>query len=157
MQIPDSNRDEDDGKDECLVPLDYEQYGVLTDDVIKAHLVEGLPPASSLFTLFDACNSGSGCDLPWNYYRYSSPATYTVFHDKYDDGTQDVCCIAAALDSELAYEVSNASVLTSRFLATYKRGIGLKYLIKSMQQTVNQQTFVLSTAREKDLEASLHL
>jgi hypothetical protein len=157
MQIPDSSRDEDDGKDECLIPLDYKQYGVLTDDVIKAHLVESLPSSSSLFTLFDACNSGSGCDLPWNYYRYSSPATYTVFHDKYADGKQDVCCIAAALDSELAYEVNNASVLTSRFLASYKRGVVLKYLIKSMQETVNQQTFVLSTAREKDLDASLQL
>lgn len=157
MQITDRNGDEDDGKDECLVPLDYKTYGVLTDDVINAHLVLPLPVTTSLFVLFDACNSGSGCDLPWNYYRYRAPDTYTVFHDKYPDTEKTVCCIAAALDSELAYEIGNVSTLTSRFLNCYKRGEVLKVLIKMMQEEINTQTFVLSTSRSRDLDLQLSL
>lgn len=156
-QIPDRNGDEDDGKDECLVPLDYLQYGVITDDVLRGHLVETLPAEVSLFVLLDACNSGSGCDLPWNYYRYQAPETYTIFHDNYPDATAQVCCIAAALDAELAYEVGGFGTLTARFLSCYENGIAGKYLIRMMQKSVNQQTFVLSAFTEKTLELPLKL
>lgn len=156
-QIGDRNGDEDDGKDECLVPLDYLQYGVITDDVLRRHLVETLPVNVSLFILLDACNSGSGCDLPWNYYRYRAPDTYTIFHDKYPDASTNVCCIAAALDAELAYEVGGFGVLTARFLSCYEKGLNGKYLIRMMQSNVKQQTFVLSTFTEKALDLPLNL
>ena len=35
--VADQNGDEPDGRDECLVPYDYESVGMLTDDVLKTY------------------------------------------------------------------------------------------------------------------------
>jgi hypothetical protein len=56
--VADENGDEPDGRDECLVPYDYESAGVLTDDGLKA-LYDRFPQAGNFTLVMDSCHSGS--------------------------------------------------------------------------------------------------
>lgn len=60
-QVPDASGDEADRKDEAIVPLDYTEKGVLTDDALAAWL-KTLPSCDATL-LFDCCNSGTCMDL----------------------------------------------------------------------------------------------
>ena len=61
------NGDELDGKDEALVPLDYETNGLILDDDLHSNLVMKLPQSCKLIAFFDACHSGTIMDLPYRY------------------------------------------------------------------------------------------
>ncbi|KAJ7469873.1 caspase domain-containing protein [Mycena galericulata] len=52
---------EEDGLDECLVPLDGEHK--IKDTELSLHLVDPLPIGSSLVAVFDSCSSASLLDL----------------------------------------------------------------------------------------------
>lgn len=65
-QILDTNGDEEDGCDECIVPLDYTSGKLIIDDTLRSQLVDQIPKGAYLFGVLDCCNSGSGFDL-----RYS--------------------------------------------------------------------------------------
>ena len=56
-----------DNKDEVLVPLDYQQNGCIRDDVLYSLLIKELPKDCNLFSLIDACHSGTSLDLPYMY------------------------------------------------------------------------------------------
>jgi len=64
-QTCDRSGDERDGKDETLVPCDYTESGMITDDDLRKLLVLSLPDGVSLFGLLDCCHSGTGMDLPF--------------------------------------------------------------------------------------------
>lgn len=55
--IPDANGDEPDGRDEALVPYDYDER-LLLDDEIK-DLLLGRPAGSRVFFVSDSCHSGT--------------------------------------------------------------------------------------------------
>jgi hypothetical protein len=65
--VPDTNGDEADGMDECLVPSDYNSNGVITDDVLHELLTKFNRETRVVFVC-DACHSGTILDLPfkWN-------------------------------------------------------------------------------------------
>jgi len=65
--VKDEDGDEEDGKDETLVPLDYESAGQIVDDEVHAVLVRGLPAGVRLTAVMDCCHSGSALDLPYAY------------------------------------------------------------------------------------------
>lgn len=54
----DENGDEPDGRDECLVPYDYQTAGYITDDRL-GQLYDNFPRASNLTLIMDCCHSGS--------------------------------------------------------------------------------------------------
>jgi hypothetical protein len=59
--------DEKDGNDEALVPLDYSSNGLIRDDQLYNLLVKELPLDCNLFSIIDACHSGTSLDLPYVY------------------------------------------------------------------------------------------
>ncbi|KAJ6594673.1 caspase domain-containing protein [Mycena capillaripes] len=64
-QVPNPNprsMSEEDGKDECLVPLDGEEK-MIVDNELHAALVQPLPAGSHLVAVLDTCHSGSLLDL----------------------------------------------------------------------------------------------
>lgn len=69
----DDGKDEHDGKDECLVPLDYNRNGYITDDELHLRLVKPLMDRCQslkdvrLMVIVDACHSGTILDLPHSY------------------------------------------------------------------------------------------
>ena len=59
--------DEDDGMNETIIPLDYQQAGQMEDDELHELLVRPLPVGCRLTALFDSCHSGTVLDLPFVY------------------------------------------------------------------------------------------
>jgi hypothetical protein len=61
VSVPDVSRDEADGRDECIVPVDFATSGIISDDTIKMMLgrLRGTGVA-----VFDCCRSGTVMDLP---------------------------------------------------------------------------------------------
>ena len=63
----DKNRDETDGKDETLIPLDFQTAGEITDDWLFDNLISKIPKDVSLYCFLDCCHSGTAVDLKHNY------------------------------------------------------------------------------------------
>jgi len=65
-QIVDTNRDELDGLDEVLVPIDYEKNGFVSDDVLRS-LIDKVPEKARFISVIDACHSETSFDLKYTY------------------------------------------------------------------------------------------
>ena len=64
-QTRDVSGDEESGKDQTMVPVDYQQAGQIIDDWIFQTLVQPLPKGATMFCVMDCCHSGSIMDLPY--------------------------------------------------------------------------------------------
>jgi len=62
----DVNGDEDDGRDETIVPLDYAKNGMIVDDQLHDYL-KHLPKGCRMYCIFDCCHSGTILDLKYQY------------------------------------------------------------------------------------------
>jgi len=60
--VRDLNGDEKDGRDECIVPLDYKRKGFIKDDRLNL-LIRKMPVRCKMYCLFDSCFSGTVLDL----------------------------------------------------------------------------------------------
>jgi hypothetical protein len=74
--VRDTNGDELTGLDSCLCPLDYNAPastggGVVTDDEIRALLVNKVPRGARLYVILDCCHNGTGCDVRFKYEDFS--------------------------------------------------------------------------------------
>lgn len=77
--VYDYDRDEDDNRDEALVPIDCDTAGYITDDEIRG-LLFCLSEKQKMTCVLDACHSGTGMDLKYNLYeRYGG--TYLSMKD----------------------------------------------------------------------------
>jgi hypothetical protein len=56
--VADENGDEPDGRDECLVPVDYRTAGLITDDTLKT-FYDRFPRSANLTLVMDSCHSGT--------------------------------------------------------------------------------------------------
>ncbi|KAK9480532.1 caspase domain-containing protein [Lipomyces japonicus] len=66
-QTKDLDGDEEDGYDEVIYPVDYQQAGHLVDDDMHDIMVRPLAPGVRLTAIFDSCHSGTALDLPYLY------------------------------------------------------------------------------------------
>lgn len=64
--IKDKDGDEDDGRDETIVPLDFAKNGMITDDQLHDYL-EHIPASCRMYCIFDCCHSGTILDLRYQY------------------------------------------------------------------------------------------
>jgi hypothetical protein len=64
-RMKDDSGDEEDGYDETLIPVDYQQSGQIRDDVVYNELVAAMPAGVTMTCLMDCCHSGSVLDLPY--------------------------------------------------------------------------------------------
>ncbi|XWS39741.1 hypothetical protein CRYUN_Cryun18bG0080400 [Craigia yunnanensis] len=63
LRQPDVNRDEIDGFDETICPVDFLKEGMILDNEIYATIVKPLPEGVTLHAIVDACHSGTILDL----------------------------------------------------------------------------------------------
>lgn len=72
--VRDTSGDEDDQKDEVLVPSDFRQNGYITDDYIN-RVLQKLNPKCRVILLFDCCHSGTIADIQ---YQTQEPGKFTL-------------------------------------------------------------------------------
>lgn len=104
--IADDNGDEKDGKDECLVPLDYHKT-LIRDDLI-ASIIKKVDQSSKLHIAFDCCHSGSICDLPYNFIPNGNTIVKTYekecTKETYKNSGQ-IIMISGCLDDQTSKEI----------------------------------------------------
>ena len=71
-QIPDKTGNESTGFDQIIVPMDYQKSGFITDNELLS-IVQKISCKALL--IFDACHSGTMCDLPWCF-QYVNPTSW---------------------------------------------------------------------------------
>ena len=147
-QIPDRNGDEPAGLDSAIVPLDYEIAGSISDDTLRA-IFSKVPANVDVFSLIDACHSGTSFDSRYQYTDASIPdstqmvpgATYNpdlwtlrqmvTEHKQYGKTNANIMMISACLDQQYAadtYENKKfCGALTWAFMETFKVTSSLKY------------------------------
>eukprot|EP01063_Lacrimia_lanifica_P021175 TRINITY_DN28446_c0_g1_i1.p1 TRINITY_DN28446_c0_g1~~TRINITY_DN28446_c0_g1_i1.p1 ORF type:complete len:363 (+),score=174.03 TRINITY_DN28446_c0_g1_i1:57-1145(+) len=65
--VKDLDGDEEDGKDEALVPLDYQNAGMIVDDWLLSDFIMPLKKGVRATCLMDCCHSGTILDLPYSF------------------------------------------------------------------------------------------
>ena len=69
-RVKDRNGDEISGFDSCICPIDFQTAGFIVDDDIN-NILKKVVYGANLNVVFDSCNSGTACDLKYNYYDSS--------------------------------------------------------------------------------------
>jgi hypothetical protein len=83
--VKDTSNDESDGQDEVIIPLDYEQNGVITDDWIFTNFISKIPADVRLLGFNDCCHSGTMMDLKYNYKslcQYKKDVTNNIYNSE---------------------------------------------------------------------------
>ena len=127
--VRDTNGDEDSGYDSCLCPLDYNAPasaggGIVTDDEIRALLVNRVPRGARLYVILDCCHNGTGCDIRYKYEDFSvllrPPSARTaplwrtqqkaMVQGKYTDTAGEVYMISGCRDEQTSADayINNA-------------------------------------------------
>ena len=128
--IKDTSGDENDGRDECLCPLDYQKSGLIKDDTLKRILVDPLPKYCQLFGIFDCCHSGTVLDLRFNYLFHANKRNqeYVMTLEKNAKATEaSVVILSGCLDNQTSADYFESSTnqysgaLTFSFLRAYER------------------------------------
>lgn len=104
--VVDRNGDETDGKDECIVPLDYLKAGVITDDLIYSFLSK-IKPVGKIIWVFDSCNSASCTDLPYSYTYINSNQIIkqNLSKRKPIANNRNIFVLSGCLDAKVSYDV----------------------------------------------------
>lgn len=84
----DDRGEEDDGYDETLIPLDYEQAGQIRDDDLLKNVVMKFPRGAFITSIMDCCHSGTCLDLPYNF-KADGKQTELAPTPEYDFGAID--------------------------------------------------------------------
>ncbi|XP_051146603.1 metacaspase-3-like isoform X2 [Andrographis paniculata] len=146
-------RDEVDGFDETICPLDFQTNGNIVDNYINKVLVRPLIKDVKLHAIIDCCHSGTVLDLP---------LVYNMVKEKWEDnrppsgdykGTAGgtAICISACEDYQLAADTTAFSVekemngaMTCAFIKAIKEaankqeGITYHGILHSMHDTLEQ-------------------
>lgn len=157
----DLNGDEKDGKDEMIVPLDF---NCITDDELKALIHSNLKENVSLFAIFDCCHSGTILDLKYQYYSGTSKNTIMDNTNDYETNGK-VVMISGCMDEQTSADsyINNSyqGAMTWAFLNATKENtyITFKELIDNMREMLNDSTYtqipMLSSGKSLNLSDTL--
>lgn len=56
---------EEDGMNETIIPVDFQNTGMITDDKLTEVMIQPLPEGCRFTAVMDCCHSGTGLDLPF--------------------------------------------------------------------------------------------
>ena len=103
-QIRDTNGDESDRKDEVIVPSDYAQAGVISDDMIFKIIKQSKCPT---MLLFDSCNSGTVCDLMWNFNVIQTTKVSVAKTNNTSISNPNIYCFSGCRDEQTSADIYN--------------------------------------------------
>ncbi|PBK95133.1 hypothetical protein ARMGADRAFT_787474 [Armillaria gallica] len=132
-QIPDTNGDEVDGRDESIESCD--SLVIIDDDIHE--MLRSLPSGCQLTALFDSCHSGTILDLPY---------TYNCIGQCYGttpglDISADVICWSGAKDNQKGSDTPKGGVMTRAFIDAFqnKPKQSYKELLHSIRTIVERK------------------
>lgn len=144
--VHDTSGDEDDKRDECLVPLDYEKNGLLMDDLLN-NILGSFNPETKVFFLIDACHSETMLDTK---YRYIGGKKSVIEHAK----CKILCnmvMLSGCQDTEYssdAYNINNSQkysgAMTTAFLYVLDEcnyNIACWEMLKRMKKFLRERKF----------------
>lgn len=104
-QALDRSGDEKDGRDEGIVPLDFQTRGLLLDDTLTSILAQ-FNPRTKVVCFFDCCHSGTVLDLP---FAYDSKALSDngVRATKAGPPGPRIYCISGCLDPQVSMDAAD--------------------------------------------------
>ena len=104
IQRFDTNNDENDNMDECIIPLDYfTNRSIIRDDEMVSRLIKRLNPKANLISVFDCCHSGTILDLPYRYYNSNLVENSSIINKD----LAKVIMFSGCKDSEKSEELFN--------------------------------------------------
>ena len=120
-QITDKNNDETDGKDELFFPSDFSRHSI-TDDLLKS-LIRDSNTKSTIYFMFDCCNSGSAVDLRYRYNIHRNILTEKLVEADKNSYLSKIISIAACDDDqsvfEQVFEYKNMRKIHGQFTYTF--------------------------------------
>lgn len=135
--IKDMNKEESDGYDEVIFPIDFRTNGFIKDDVLHSIIIK---TKCDLRILLDCCNSGTGTDLYYNVRVKNDQIAKTTQLQKPVNNQFNILMLSGCLDEQVSYDVYDRDrkkymgALTSTFLDIHnetkqffaKAAIGIK-------------------------------
>lgn len=100
--LDDTNNDEQDNKDECIIPLDYERNGIITDDILYKYF-RWFPSRVNIISIFDCCHSGTIMDLEYKY-NYEENKLIKENNKRMDS---KILCFSGCKDNQTSMESLN--------------------------------------------------
>jgi len=158
-QTRDTNNDEDDARDETILPIDYKQKGCITDDELYDLICNNIKPNSKLFCIMDCCHSGTSLDLKYGYNDLKDSIEIVSPTSK----ELNVVCISGCLDHQYsadAYEEQESQgALTYSLCKALKASeqYSLKELLKTIKFTLKnkyEQIPYLTLGQELNMDSS---
>lgn len=141
-QVIDRNSDEKDGKDECIIPSDFQTNGVITDDVL-CKIFHGFHPLTKVVAVFDCCHSGTIADL-----RYRLDQSLVLV----DEHPRSICApkvitLSGCMDTQTSADAYNVSG-DQKF-----SGALTSCLLLSFNESCKQDIFLLVNRIRRNLVA----
>jgi len=167
-QMFDTQRKENDNKNECLIPSDYEKNGVISDDYLN-RLFQCFNPNTHVIFVCDACHSGTMADTK---YKYNiDTENDEIIETQNNDAKNidcDLICISGCKDSQTsadAYNVNDkhlfSGALSSCLLQALKEKkgdtqISCQNLFKNVKNLLKQKGFtqlpIITSSRNLDFQ-----
>lgn len=136
----DLDRDEDDGRDETIVPLDYARNGMITDDQLHDYL-EHLPESCKMYCIFDCCHSGTILDLKYQY-RGSGKNGVENHNSRLK---ANIVMISGCMDTQTSADahISGewAGAMTSAYINCIKDDIQCEQLLNGMRDYLKEHKY----------------
>ena len=164
--VKDKDGSEDDGKDECLVPLDYKKSGMIIDDEIK-DLVMLLKPVQKMLCILDCCHSGTGMDLKYNLYEKISSKELAMVANKKESKTFGECimlsgCADFQTSADAWEEGQSQGAMTFAFLKALNKGAKTyEELVLSIRKILKKNGYSqvpnLSSGRKLELKSVIRI
>ncbi|KAL3899156.1 MAG: hypothetical protein SGCHY_002250 [Lobulomycetales sp.] len=158
QQAEDGDDFEEDGLDDTLVPLDYQEAGQIVDDDLNDILVKSLPEGVKLTVFMDCCHSGSIMDMPYSY-DASCNMTFNEKMGTKGAGSADVVMISGCMETQTSADAKIAGMATGAMsyalLKTIQtKGVNLTYreLLTNLRRILKKKGYTqvpqLTASRE---------
>lgn len=164
--IRDTNGDEPDRMDECIVPLDFDKVGLITDDYIYLNFLSKIKPVKKIICIFDSCNSASCTDLPYSFTIMNNKLV-KQFYSKRQPliNNPNIFVLAGCLDPKVSYDSREPDGTPAGLLSYWLRMTLIKYNYKcSIENLIinikkgfgkNDQTPVLSVGSNSFIPSTI--
>lgn len=137
----DRNREEKDGRDEMIVPLDFQN---IIDDDLKRIIQANLKWGVTLFAMFDSCHSGTVLDLKYQYMENGNNSPVSQ-NNQLSETSGNVFMISGCADWQTSTDayIQNKfrGAMTWSFLESVQPNMSWRTLLQNMRSALKTKGF----------------